>query len=109
MVRAGGGHLRAPVSPGPEGARTAYRGRQKTSKSPFGFKRETEIFRGVRALEIIQLGLASHRRFTKWIDRPCCDGSLIGQPGRAGIGAGSEMRRHNQCTSSARKSECWSG
>ena len=39
---------------------------------------ETEIFRGIRALEIIQLGLASHRRFTKWIDRPCCDGSLIG-------------------------------
>jgi hypothetical protein len=32
---------RAPVSPGPEGARTAYRGRQKTSKSPFGFKWET--------------------------------------------------------------------
>ena len=72
------GHLRAPVSPGPEGARTAYRGRQKTSKSLFGFKRETEIFRGVRALEIIQLGLASPRRFTKWIDRPCCDGNLIG-------------------------------
>ena len=49
MVRAGGGHLRAPVSPGPEGARTAYRGRQKTSKSPFGFKWEIEIFRGAYA------------------------------------------------------------
>ena len=58
MVRAGGGHLRAPVSPGPEGARTAYRGSQKTSKSPFGFKWETEIVRSVAALEILQLGLA---------------------------------------------------
>jgi hypothetical protein len=37
-----------------------------------------EFVRSVRALEFIQLGLASHRRFTKWIDRPCCDGSLIG-------------------------------
>jgi hypothetical protein len=37
-----------------------------------------EIVRSVRALKIIQLSLANHRRFTKWIDRPCCDGSLIG-------------------------------
>jgi hypothetical protein len=63
---------------GPRGRPDRFRGRQKTSKSPFGFKWQTEIFRGVRALEIIQLGLASHRRFTKWIDRPCWDGSLIG-------------------------------
>jgi len=41
MVRAGVGHLRRPSPPGPEGARTAYCGKQKTSKSPFGFKYET--------------------------------------------------------------------
>ena len=32
----------APVSPGPEGRPAACRGKQKTSKSPFGFRRETE-------------------------------------------------------------------
>ena len=44
MVRAGVGHLRRPSPPGPEGARTAYCGKQKTSKSPFGFKYETRNF-----------------------------------------------------------------
>ena len=39
----------APVSPGPKGARTAYRDRQKTSKSPFGFKEGKRVFRGVCA------------------------------------------------------------
>jgi hypothetical protein len=43
----------APVSAGPpKGARTACRGKQKTSKSPFGFKWETEnLSRSVRALK----------------------------------------------------------
>jgi hypothetical protein len=35
---------RRPSPPGPEGARTACRGKQKTSKSPFGFKWETGNF-----------------------------------------------------------------
>ena len=34
----------APSPPGPEGARTAYRGKQKTSKWPFGFKWDTGNF-----------------------------------------------------------------
>jgi hypothetical protein len=56
----------AAVSAGPpKGAGSACRGKQKTSKSPFGFRRETENLSSIRALEIIQLGLASHRRFTK--------------------------------------------
>ena len=38
MGTSGVGHLRRPSQPGPEGARTAYRGKQKTSKSPIGFK-----------------------------------------------------------------------
>ncbi len=35
---------RRPSPPGPEGARTAYRGTQKTSKSAFGFKRKSSNF-----------------------------------------------------------------
>jgi hypothetical protein len=44
MVRAGVGHLRRPSQPDPEGARTAYRGTQKTSKSCPGFKKVTGNF-----------------------------------------------------------------
>jgi len=36
--------LRRPSPPGPEGARTAYRGKRKTSKSLFGFKRKVQEF-----------------------------------------------------------------
>jgi hypothetical protein len=39
----------APVSPGPEGVRTACRGSQKTSKSPFGFSRKLDLFASARA------------------------------------------------------------
>jgi hypothetical protein len=48
-----------------------------------------EFIRSARALEIIH-GLASRRRFTKWIDRSCFDGSLIGSTREAGIASGSE-------------------
>ena len=66
-----------PVLAGPpQGARTAYRDRQKTSKSPFGFKRETE-FSAAYARKIIQLSLA----FTKWINGPRYS-SLIGSTRR---------------------------
>ena len=101
-----------PVSAGPrKGARSACRGKQKTSKSPFGF-RNREFFRSAPAPEIIQLGLASHRRFTKWIDRSCfvSMAALDGVNREAGIGSGSEMRGGcKQCYWKAPKSESWSG
>jgi hypothetical protein len=74
----------------PEGARTPYAAGKKRANRRLVSSGKPEFVRSVRAIEIIQLSLANYRRFSKWIDRPCCKGSLIGSTREAGIGSGSE-------------------
>ena len=56
--------LRRPSRPGPESARTAYRGMQRTSKSPFGFKlKNRDLCRGAgRIVRIVNDGWPSDKR-----------------------------------------------